>query len=229
MLRQEEQGSVNELARAYRAGTLTNAQMETLKPGGVNRAAFEQATGVKLPETSSETRRVLREGLDNGQRVAYSETMSSTGGAQNEFTGAERVRSLGEDALPMGQGMGFADGGGGNPADGDSVLRGFLSPTENINNAVARTGATPLELRDTTSEPQLFSSALEQARQNNPHGLMVSGKSVEELTQPGTVTFMSRDGLAGALVTADGDIEAVFKPAKWRQRGRGFAFTECGK
>lgn len=221
MLRQEEQGSVNELARAYRAGTLTNAQMETLKPGGVNRAAFEQATGVKLPETSSETRRVLREGLDNGQRVAYSETMSSTGGAQNEFTGAERVRSLGEDALPMGQGMGFADGGGGNPADGDSVLRGFLSPTENINNAVARTGATPLELRDTTSEPQLFSSALEQARQNNPHGLMVSGKSVEELTQPGTVTFMSRDGLAGALVTADGDIEAVFKNPQSGAKGAG--------
>ncbi len=157
VLRQEEQGSVNELARAYRAGTLTNAQMETLKPGGVNRAAFEQATGVKLPETSSETRRVLREGFDNGQRVAYSETMSSTGGAQNEFTGAERVRSLGEDALPMGQGMGFADGGGGNPADGDSVLRGFLSPTENINNAVARTGATqnviPAVMDDEAARP----------------------------------------------------------------------------
>lgn len=157
VLRQEEQGSVNELARAYRAGTLTNAQMETLKPGGVNRAAFEQATGVKLPETSSETRRVLREGLDNGQRVAYSETMSSTGGAQNEFTGAERVRSLGEDALPMGQGMGFADGGGGNPADGDSVLRGFLSLTENINNVVARTGATqnviPAVMDDEAARP----------------------------------------------------------------------------
>lgn len=157
VLRQEEQGSVNELARAYRAGTLTNAQMETLKPGGVNRAAFEQATGVKLPETSSETRRVLREGFDNGQRVAYSETMSSTGGAQNEFTGAERVRSLDEDALPMGQGMGFADGGGGNPADGDSVLRGFLSPTENINNAVARTGATqnviPAVMDDEAARP----------------------------------------------------------------------------
>lgn len=157
VLRQEEQGSVNELARAYRAGTLTNAQMETLKPGGANRAAFEQATGMKLPETSSETRRVLREGLDNGQMVAYSETMSSTGGAQNEFTGTERVRSLGEDALPMGQGMGFADGGGGNPADGDSVLRGFLSPTENINNAVARTGATqnviPAVMDDEAARP----------------------------------------------------------------------------
>ena len=53
--------------------------------------------------------------------------------------------------------MGFADGGGGNPADGDSVLRGFLSPTENINNAVARTGATqnviPAVMDDEAARP----------------------------------------------------------------------------
>ena len=77
--------------------------------------------------------------------------------------------------------------------------------------ALERSGATPLELRDTTSDPQLFSSALEEARQKNPHGLMVSGKTVEELSQPGTRTFMSSDNMAGVLVTADGDIEAVFK------------------
>lgn len=77
--------------------------------------------------------------------------------------------------------------------------------------ALERSGATPLELRDTTSDPQLFSSALEEARQKNPHGLMVSPKTVEELSQPGTRTFMSADNMAGALVTADGDIEAVFK------------------
>lgn len=185
--------------------------METLKPGGANRAAFERATGMKLPETSSETRRILRGGLDNGQKVAYSETMNSTGGAQSEFTGAERVRGLDEDRGPRFTGNGDGAVSGRISSGGDTVLRGFLSPTENINSAVARKGATQLELRDTTSEPQLFSSALEQARQSNPHGLMVSGKSVEELTQPGTVTFMSQDGLAGALVTADGDIEAVFK------------------
>lgn len=76
---------------------------------------------------------------------------------------------------------------------------------------IERSGATPIELRDTTSDPQLFSTALEEARQKNPHGLMVSGKTVEELSQPGTRTFMSADNMAGALVTADGDIEAVFK------------------
>lgn len=57
---QAAQGSADDVVNAWRSGTLTNAQLETLKPGGVNRAAFEQATGVKLPDTSSETRRVLR-------------------------------------------------------------------------------------------------------------------------------------------------------------------------
>ena len=80
--------------------------------------------------------------------------------------------------------------------------------------ALERSGATPLELRDTTSDPQLFSSALEEARQKNPHGLMVSGKTVEELSQPGTRTFMSSDNMAGVLVAPDGDIEAVFKNPK---------------
>ena len=85
-----------------------------------------------------------------------------------------------------------AEGGtsGGNP-----VLRGFLSPTEDINAVVTRIGAMPLELVDTTGNPQFFSFALEQARQTNPNGLMTSGKTVEELSQPGTVTFMCKYGL----------------------------------
>lgn len=57
---QAVRGGVDDVVSAWRSGTLTNAQLDTLKPGGVNRAEFEQATGVKLPDTSSETRRVLR-------------------------------------------------------------------------------------------------------------------------------------------------------------------------
>lgn len=57
---QAAQSSADDVVSAWRSGTLTNAQLDTLKPGGVNRAAFEQATGMKLPDTSSETRRVLR-------------------------------------------------------------------------------------------------------------------------------------------------------------------------
>lgn len=58
---QTAQNSADDVIDAWRNGTLTNAQMETLKPNGVNRAAFEQATGVKLPDTSSETRQFLRQ------------------------------------------------------------------------------------------------------------------------------------------------------------------------
>ncbi|MDY5007047.1 hypothetical protein [Candidatus Allofournierella merdipullorum] len=218
---QAVRGGIDDVVSAWRSGTLTNAQLETLKPGGVNRAAFEQATGVKLPDTSSDTRKFLRS-IDNQQAQVYDEVNNMVqGGALNERTGENAVRGMAEDALPVGQGMGTADGGRGKASGGDSVLRQFLTPSENINAAVERTGATPLELVDTTGNPQFFSFALEQARQTNPNGLMVSGKTVEELSQPGTVTFMSKDGLAGALVTADGDIEAVFKNPRSSARGAG--------
>lgn len=218
---QAAQGGADDVVNAWRSGTLTNAQLETLKPGGVNRAAFEQATGVKLPDTSSDTRKFLRS-IDNQQAQVYDEiTNMAQGGALNERTGKNAVRGMAEDALPVEQRMGATDGVGRRISGGNPVLRGFLSPTENINAAVARIGATPLELVDTTGNPQFFSFALEQARQTNPNGLMVSGKTVEELSQPGTVTFMSKDGLAGALVTADGDIEAVFKNPKSGAKGAG--------
>lgn len=61
---QAAQGGADDVVSAWRSGTLTNAQLDTLKPGGVNRAAFEQATGVKLPDTSSETRQFLRQSAD---------------------------------------------------------------------------------------------------------------------------------------------------------------------
>ena len=61
---QAAQGGADDVVSAWRSGTLTNAQLDTLKPGGVNRAAFVQATGVKLPDTSSETRQFLRQSAD---------------------------------------------------------------------------------------------------------------------------------------------------------------------
>lgn len=218
---QAAQGGADDVVNAWRSGTLTNAQLETLKPGGVNRAAFEQATGMKLPDTSSDTRKFLRS-IDNQQAQVYDEINNmAQGGALNERTGKNAVRGMAEDAEWSGAGAGNGDVQGRVPAGGNPVLRQFLTPSENINEAIKRSGATPMELVDTTGNPQFFSFALEQARQTNPNGLMVSGKTVEELSQPGTVTFMSKDGLAGALVTADGDIEAVFKNPRSSARGAG--------
>lgn len=228
--------AIDVIVDAYRNGTLTNKQIDQLKPGGELRQAFEEATGVTLPDTSSETRKALKASAQN--EIPYLKPVDSTGntgydgtneaytgGASYDGTGSQRGSVAdpdgeGREGIPellrnTGNGSGTQVGeslmGKRDGAEGSQVLRGFLNVAPETQEAVERSGATPLELRDTTSDPQLFSSALEEARQKNPHGLMVSPKTVEELNQPGTRTFMSADNMAGALVTADGDIEAVFK------------------
>lgn len=228
--------AIDVIVDAYRNGTLTNKQIDQLKPGGELRQAFEEATGVTLPDTSSETRKALKAGMqeeipylrpiDSAENAGYDGTNEAyTGGASYDGTG----RTSGSIAQPDGEGRegipellrnpenrGWQGSGANNVAErnsvgGNQVLHGLLTDSPEMQAALERSGATPLELRDTTSDPQLFSTALEDARQKNPHGLMVSPKTVEELSQPGTRTFMSADNMAGALVTADGDIEAVFK------------------
>ena len=228
--------AIDVIVDAYRNGTLTNKQIDQLKPGGELRQAFEEATGVTLPDTSSATRQALKAGMqeeipylrpvDSAENTGYDGTNETyTGGASYDGTRSES----GSIAEPNGEGReripellrnpengGRAQSGEGlvgerDTTGGSQVLRGFLTVSPGTQAAIEQSGATPLELRDTSSDPQLFSTALEEARQKNPHGLMVSPKTVEELNQPGTITFMNADNMAGALVTADGDIEAVFK------------------
>lgn len=228
--------AIDVIVDAYRNGTLTNKQIDQLKPGGELRQAFEEATGVTLPDTSSETRKALKAGMqeeipylrpvDSAENTGYDGTNETyTGGAsydgngrasgsiaQSDGEGREGIPELLRNPENRGwQGSGANNVAERNSVGGNQVLHGLLTDSPEMQAALERSGATPLELRDTTSDPQLFSSALEEARQKNPHGLMVSPKTVEELSQPGTRTFMSADNMAGALVTADGDIEAVFK------------------
>nr|DAP62663.1 MAG TPA: hypothetical protein [Ackermannviridae sp.] len=228
--------AIDVIVDAYRNGMLTNKQIDQLKPGGELRQAFEEATGVTLPDTSSETRKALKAGMqeeipylrpiDSAENAGYDGTNEAyTGGASYDGTGSGE-RSFaeqdgeGRDGIPellrnAENGSGAKSGeismGGRDNAGGSQVLRGFLTLSPETQASIERSGATPLELRDTTSDPQLFSSALDEAIRKNSHGLMVSPKTVEELSSPGTRTFMSADNMAGALVTADGDIEAVFK------------------
>lgn len=54
------QSPVTAAVEAFRNGTLTNQQLEDLKPGGALRSEFETATGMTLPETSSATRKTLK-------------------------------------------------------------------------------------------------------------------------------------------------------------------------
>jgi len=91
------------------------------------------------------------------------------------------------------------------------VSENFYIPSEGVRTRLEQSGATPLHLRDTTTEPEAFSAALDKGRVSNPYGLMVDGQSPEELAEAGARTFLSDDGMAGAAVMPDGNIVAVFK------------------
>lgn len=262
------QSETDALVNAFYNNTLTNAQIETLKPGGKNRAAFEAATGLTLPETASKTRALLKlgaeesidgtlkteyngvnRGVQNGTANPASASVASgegiplerqgfgsdsnvasgkqytggnrgtvsvlnnnvNGGVQNEPTGAERVSGVFENTMPVGSGMGSGHGQPGELAGGNQVLYRVLNNDRTTSDALTRVGSAYTDLHDTTAQPQVFTAALDDAIKANKHGLMVSPKTPQELADSGAVTFMTNDGLAGAAVTADGDIEAVFK------------------
>ena len=262
------QSETDALVNAFYNNTLTNAQIETMKPGGKNRAAFEAATGLTLPETASKTRALLKlgaeesidgtlkteyngvnRGVQNGTANPASASVASgegiplerqgfgsdsnvasgrqytggnrgtvsvlnnnvNGGVQNEPTGAERVSGVFENTMPVGPGMGSGHGQPGELAGGNQVLYRVLNNDRTTSDALTRVGSAYTDLHDTTAQPQVFTAALDDAIKANKHGLMVSSKTPQELADSGAVTFMTNDGLAGAAVTADGDIEAVFK------------------
>lgn len=199
------QSETNALVDAFYNNTLTNAQIETLKPGGKNRAAFEAATGLTLPETSSKTRALLKLGAEE----------SIDGTLKTEYNGVSGGAQNGTD---FGTGIGGAESGRagssnlrvqswGQPAGNQRVFRQPVSD----GTAYSRAGATTQELVDSTADPEYFSAQLNRAIKENKNGLMVSPKTPQELADSGAITFMSKDGMSGAAVTADGDIEAVFR------------------
>lgn len=199
------QSETDALVNAFYNNTLTNAQIETLKPGGKNRAAFEAATGLTLPETASKTRALLKLGAEE----------SIDGTLKTEYNGVSGGAQNGTD---FGTGIGGAESGRagssnlrvqswGQPAGNQRVFRQPVSD----GTAYSRAGATTQELVDSTADPEYFSAQLNRAIKENKNGLMVSPKTPQELADSGAITFMSKDGMSGAAVTADGDIEAVFR------------------
>lgn len=223
------QSETDALVNAFYNNTLTNAQIETLKPSGKNRAAFEAATGLTLPETASKTRALLKlgaeESIDGTLKTEYN---GVNGGVQNvtirgrdivqpDFGGTNAgesgvVPSTASDRQRMGtdrvEGREAENAGG---RGGFPVLRRILNNDDSTNAALQRMGSAYVDMHDTTAQPQVFTAALDDAIKANKYGLMVSSKTPQELADSGAVTFMTNDGLAGAAVTADGDIEAVFK------------------
>lgn len=199
------QSETDALVNAFYNNTLTNAQIETLKPGGKNRAAFEAATGLPLPETSSKTRALLKLGAEE----------SIDGTLKTEYNGVSGGAQNGTD---FGTGIGGVESGRAGSSPGSISAwrnaagnqRVFRQPVSD-GTAYSRAGATTQELVDSTADPEYFSAQLNRAIKENKNGLMVSPKTPQELADSGAVTFMSKDGMSGAAVTADGDIEAVFR------------------
>ena len=87
------QKPIDDIVTAWRNGTLTNAQMETLKPGGSNRAAFEAVTGTTLPGTSGETRRFLRQHNSRGSVGTPQNISRFADEVDNAFKGNSRYDS----------------------------------------------------------------------------------------------------------------------------------------
>lgn len=209
------QSETDALVNAFYNNTLTNAQIETLKPGGKNRAAFEAATGLPLPETASKTRALLKldaeESIDGTLKTEYN---GVSGGVQNGTANPAGASVASGEGIPLEQ-QGF--GSDSNVASGRQYTGGnrgtvsFLTDDAITSEALSRVGSAYVDMHDTTTQPQVFTAALDDAIKANKHGLMVSPKTPQELADSGAVTFMTNDGLAGAAVTADGDIEAVFK------------------
>ena len=209
------QSETDALVNAFYNNTLTNAQIETLKPGGKNRAAFEAATGLPLPETASKTRALLKlgaeESIDGTLKTEYN---GVSGGVQNGTANPASASVASGEGIPL-ERQGF--GSDSNVASGRQYTGGnrgtvsFLTNDAITSDALSRVGSAYVDMHDTTAQPQVFTAALDDAIKANKHGLMVSPKTPQELADSGAVTFMTNDGLAGAAVTADGDIEAVFK------------------
>lgn len=199
------QSETDALVNAFYNNTLTNAQIETLKPGGKNRAAFEAATGLPLPETASKTRALLKlgaeESIDGTLKTEYN---GVSGGAQNGTDFGTGIGGV--ESGRAGSSLGSISAGR-NAAGNQRVFRQPVSD----GTAYSRAGATTQELVDSTADPEYFSAQLNRAIKENKNGLMVSPKNPQELADSGAVTFMSKDGMSGAAVTADGDIEAVFR------------------
>lgn len=92
--------SADEIIRAYNNGEqLSRAQLDTLKPNGANRAAFESATGVKLPDTSSATRAFFsntKQSITPSDVSSAARAQAATGKSMQSSV-AQKVRTLYDD------------------------------------------------------------------------------------------------------------------------------------
>lgn len=109
---------------------------------------------------------------------------------------------------------GFNNGissGGENTGGNSGLNREFLLIDNDSRQKLNNSGVTDNEFRDTSSNPELFSFALEEGKKNNKNGIMVDSHTAQDLRDGNVRTFLSKDNNAGGAIEADGNIIAVFK------------------
>lgn len=139
--------------------------------------------------------------------------------------GTERIRTGDTGAVSVsGQASGAVEGNGVLDSSGveqRSGSNGFevqlrVSPvvrvSDQLQSAQTKRGTQTYQVRETTSQPDVYSAALYAGRDaDSANGWCVTGKTGQELREEGVKTFMNDSGTVGVGVAQDGDIVAVFK------------------
>ena len=202
--------------------TIVNKRSNGIKKAAEN--SLEQATeGIaeKVDDVAKtlpvETKNIDDIGIKNLDNSLKKEDNIIIGGDANEPGELDtRTRNVNKrDAEQPVQG-GPETGGA---LEGKGVLRsknrgavpGFRLVSDNSRKQLDAIGVTNNEFRDTTSNPELFSFALEAGKRSNAHGAMVDSHTADDLKKEGALTFLSKDNMAGGAVLPDGNITAVFK------------------
>lgn len=141
--------------------------------------------------------------IDNAENSGYT---GGNGGVSNE---SNRMAGGMAEGVPGGQLSGGRDAGGRQDGRTNQVFSG-RGLSQNLQRAFEQRGVVAAELQNFDADSAAFSSALEAARTADAdHGWAVTPQSVEDLQ--GKTLLMDEGGTIGFAVTADGDIEAVFK------------------
>ena len=149
--------------------------------------------------------------LDNPTGQAYTNDNTNTlteTGALSDAGNLGGAVDVGIESGGAGSG-GTGVGAGGNPAGNQRVFRQPVID-DTHEKAFTRADVTAQDVVDQTQNSQLFCNQLNQAILTNKYGLMVSPQTPQSLADKGAVCFTSENGMSGAAVTADGDIEGVF-------------------
>lgn len=165
--------------------------------------------------------------VDNARETSYNENVNGNIDLQEE--GMNYGRSNGETEQNGQFGNGRADegiqrnaeelsgsdngisSGRENTGRNSGLNREFLLIDNDSRQKLNNSGVTDNEFRDTSSNPELFSFALEEGKKNNKNGIMVDSHTAQDLRDGNVRTFLSKDNNAGGAIEADGNIIAVFK------------------